>query len=139
MIERQGCRGFTLLEVLTAMMILTISIIVIFQLFSGGLRSAKLSDEYTRAIFHARAKMEETLLADRLREGVKEGLVEENYLWKLSVVPMESEEDSGALSRSLETLFQVTVDITWKEGEREKIFTIQTLHMAKDLEIDEKV
>jgi general secretion pathway protein I len=138
MIERYGYRGFTLLEVLTAMMILTISIVVIFQLFSGGLRSAKLSDEYTRAIFHARAKMEATLLADRLIEGETEGIIEEDFRWRLSIIPMESEEDSGILTKSLETLFRLTVDIIWNDGERERTFTIRTLHMAKGIEIDEE-
>jgi general secretion pathway protein I len=139
MIERHSYRGFTLLEVLTAMMILTISIVVIFQLFSGGLRSAKLSDEYTRAIFHARAKMEATLLADALMEGETEGNVEENYRWRLSITPVESEEDLGILKNSLETLFRLTVDIIWNDGERERTFTISTLHMAKGIEIDEEV
>lgn len=137
-IGRHGCRGFTLLEVLTAMMILTISIVVIFQLFSGGLRSAKLSDEYTRAIFHARAKMEATLLADTLMERETEGIVEEDYRWRLSIVPLESEEDSGILKEPLETLFRLTVDIIWNDGENERTFTIRTLHMAKSIEIDEE-
>jgi general secretion pathway protein I len=138
MIARNGNRGFTLLEVLIAMMILTISIVVIFQLFSGGLRSAKLSDEYTRAIFHARAKMEEALLAQRLREGETEGIIEEDYRWRLSIVPMESEEDSGFLPSSIEALFRVTVDVFWNDGERERTFTIRTLHMAKGIDLDEE-
>lgn len=137
-IERNGNMGFTLLEVLIAMMILTISIVVIFQLFSGGLRSVKLSDGYTRAIFHARAKMEAALLAERLMEGETEGIVEEGYRWRLSITPMESEEDSGVLSKSLQTLFQVAVDIIWMDGERERTFTIRTLHMAKGMETDEE-
>jgi general secretion pathway protein I len=138
MIKRHGYGGFTLLEVLTAMMILTISIIVIFELFSGGLRSASLSNKYTRAIFHARAKMEATLLADTLMEEETEGIVEEDYRWRLSIVPLESEEDSRILKRSVEKLFRVTVDIMWNDGEKERTFTIRTLHMAKGIEIDEQ-
>jgi general secretion pathway protein I len=138
MIKRHGYGGFTLLEVLTAMMILTISIVVIFELFSGGLRSASLSNKYTRAIFYARAKMEATLLADTLMEGETEGIVEEDYRWRLSIVPLESEEDSGILKRSVETLFRLTVDIMWSDGEKERTFTIRTLHMAKGIKIDEE-
>ncbi len=131
--------GFTLLEVLIAIMILTISLVAIFQLFSGGLQSAKLSDEYTRAIFHARAKMEETLLADRLMVGETEGIIEEDYGWRLSIDPYESGEESDVLSKAVETLFLVTVDIVWTDGERERTFTIRTLHMAKGIGTDEKV
>ncbi|MBN1832526.1 MAG: type II secretion system protein [Deltaproteobacteria bacterium] len=131
--------GFTLLEVLIAMMILTISLAAIFQLFSGGLRSAKLSDGYTRAIFHARAKMEETLLADRLMLGEAEGVIEEDYGWRLSIDPYESGGEAGVPSKAAETLFLVTVDIVWTDGERERTFTIRTLHMAKEIGIDEEV
>jgi general secretion pathway protein I len=138
MIKRHGYGGFTLLEVLTAMMILTISIVVIFELFSGGLRSASLSNKYTRAIFYARAKMEATLLADTLMEGETEGIVNEDYRWRLSIVPLESEEDSGILKRSVETLLRLTVDIMWSDGEKERTFTIRTLHMAKGIKIDEE-
>jgi len=138
--ESNGQRGgFTLLEVLIAMMILTISLVAIFQLFSGGLQSAKLSDEYTQAIFHARAKMEETLLADRLMVGETEGVIDEEYGWRLSIDPYESGEESDVLSKAVETLFLVTVDIVWRDRERERTFTIRTLHMAKGIGIDEKV
>ena len=137
-IKRDGNRGFTLLEVLIAMMVLTISIVLIFQLFSGGLRSAKLSDGYTRAIFHARAKMEATLLAERLMEGKTEGIIEEDYLWRLSITRVDSEENSEILTKSLETLFQLTLDIIWTDGDRERTFTIHTLHMAKGIGTDEE-
>ncbi len=137
-IERSGNKGFTLLEVLTAMMILSISIVVIFQLFSGGLRSAELSDRYTRAIFHARAKMEATLLAEGLIEGETEGIIEEDYRWRLSVTRMEPEEDSGILKNPRETLFQITVEIIWNDDDRERTFTIRTLHIAKDIGTDEE-
>ena len=129
--------GFTLLEVLIAMMILTISLVVIFQLFSGGLQSAKLSDGYTRAIFHARAKIEETLLSDRLMVGETEGVIEEDFGWRLSIDPYDLGGGSGVLSTAVETLFLVTVDIVWTDGERERTFTIRTLHMARGIGIDE--
>ena len=54
--------GFTLLEVLVATMVLGISVVIVLQLFSGGLDQARRAEDYTRAVFHARAKMEEVLL-----------------------------------------------------------------------------
>jgi general secretion pathway protein I len=83
--------------------------------------------------------MEATLLAETLMEGETEGMVEENYRWKLSITPMGPEEDSEILKTSLETLFRLTLDIIWSDGERERTFTIRTLHMAKGIEIDEGV
>ncbi len=133
MVDGNGDRGFTLIEVLTAMMILTISMVTIFHLFSDGLNSAKLCTGYTRAIFHARAKMEEVLLADRLGEGESDGIIEEDYQWRLRIVPVEVDEEADLKDRtgSSVKLFQVSVDVTWKNGEKEKTFTLHTLHLAE--------
>lgn len=137
MADGNGHRGFTLIEVLTAMMILTISIVTIFHLFSEGLKSVDVSTGYTRAIFHARAKMEEVLLADRLREGETEGIIEAGYRWRLNIVPVEKEEDSGSLSGPSVKLFQVSVDVIWDNGGHEKVFSARTMHLAKGVAEDE--
>ena len=54
-------QGFTLLEVMIAVAILAIGLVSLFRLFSGSLRSAKVSADYTRAVIGARAKMDEVL------------------------------------------------------------------------------
>jgi len=137
MVDRCGQKGFTLIEVLTAMMILTISMVTIFHLFSDGLRAAKISNGYTRAIFHARAKMEEVLLADRLREGESDGVIEPGYRWHLSIVPMEEDPDlSGDVNPSTK-LFRISVDVIWDNGGHEKNFSLSTLHLAEMLSEDE--
>jgi prepilin-type N-terminal cleavage/methylation domain-containing protein len=53
--------GFTLLETLVAMMILSIALVIIFQLFSGALNAGHISEAHTRAVWHAREKMDELL------------------------------------------------------------------------------
>ncbi|NWG02305.1 MAG: prepilin-type N-terminal cleavage/methylation domain-containing protein, partial [Syntrophaceae bacterium] len=49
-------KGFTLIEVLLAVLILGIGLTLIIELFSGGLRLARTSEEYTRAVNYARMK-----------------------------------------------------------------------------------
>jgi prepilin-type N-terminal cleavage/methylation domain-containing protein len=53
-----GRSGFTLIEVLVAMVVLSVSLVSIFQLFSGGLNARRRAEEVARATFHAREKME---------------------------------------------------------------------------------
>ena len=136
-VKRNSGEGFTLIEVLTAIMILAVSLVVIFQLFSQGLKSAEVSGKYTRAIFHARAKMEEVLLIERLREGESEGIYEDGYRWKLIVAPANSQEDLEDGLKFLANLFYVTLDVIWNSGEHERTFTIHTLHIAERIETDE--
>lgn len=57
--DPQNSEGFTLVEVVVSIIILTVSFVLILQLFSSGLRASRLSCDYTRAVVHARDKMEE--------------------------------------------------------------------------------
>jgi len=125
---RRG-RGFTLLEVLVAMSILAISLVVVLQLFSGGLKSARLSDQYTRGIFYAREKMDEILLAEALTEGVIDGEFEDGFKWRAEARPLEIEkvDNAGLPFRA----FNINVDIRWNEGEKEKHFEVSAIKLVK--------
>ena len=59
MIQSSEQKGFTLLEILLAIVILGVSLTVIMQQFSAGLRIAYTSKTYTTAISHAKQKLEE--------------------------------------------------------------------------------
>ena len=120
--------GFALIEILVAVSILAISLVVIFQLFSGGLKSRKLSEQYTRGVFHAREKMAETLLTPDLSEGETQGEFEDGYEWQMTITPVPSEEDEEKMSVGL---LNIRVRIVWHEGERKKSFMVDTLKVVK--------
>jgi general secretion pathway protein I len=127
--------GFTLIETLVAMMLLAISLVVILQLFSGGLKSGKMADDYTRAVFYAREKMEEFLLVDDFQEGIFEGTFDENYRWVVDIKFVEPKEDKEE-EISMVDLFNVDVQVFWPAGGREKIFQISTLKISEKKQDD---
>lgn len=120
------------METLVAMMLLAISLVVILQLFSGGLKSGKLADDYTRAVFHARQKMDETLLKTRYEEGVYEGRFDDEYRWKIEIVLVEPEnsEDEEENPPPVD-IFNISVSVTWQSGRREKTVRVGTLQVAE--------
>jgi general secretion pathway protein I len=122
-------RGFTLIETLVAISILAISLVVILQLFSGGLKSSKLSDEYTRGIFYAKEKMDEILLAEELTEGVINGKVDDDFRWRAEALHLDIEEakDLKLPFRA----FNINVDVIWDVGGRDKHFTISAIKLVK--------
>lgn len=122
-------KGFTLIEVLVAMSILGISLVVLLQLFSGGLKSSRLSDEYTRGIFYAREKMDEILLAEALTEGVIDGEFDDGFKWRAEALPLDIAEAADV--RLPFRAFNITVDVRWTEGDREKHFEISALKLVK--------
>lgn len=108
-------------------MILAISITVILQLFSGGLRSAELSKNYLRAVYHARAKMEEIILAENSVEGTRDGHAD-LYMWRVTVEPVRQDDVENQVSSLM--LYSVTVDISWQEGRHRKNFRTSTLRIG---------
>ena len=121
--------GFTLIEILVAVSILGISLAVILQLFSGGLRSGRLSDQYTRAIFHGREKMEEILLSPDLTEGDLGGEFDDAYRWRARIVRIEPDEDEKD-SLPFDT-YEISVKVMWNQGEKEKEFRISTMDIVE--------
>ena len=128
-----GEGGFALIEILVAVSVLAISLVVIFQLFSGGLKSRQLSEQYARGVFHAREKMAEMLLTPDLSEGEIQGEFEDAYEWQAVITRVVSEE--GEAKNLPVNLLNVRMRINWREGEKEKSFVIDTLKaVEKDKE-----
>lgn len=115
-----------------AIAVLAISLVVIFQLFSGGLRSSRLTEEYDRAIFHAKEKMEEILLPEELSEGILEGKFEDSFRWRSEVIRVEPPEEEEA--RLPFDTFNITVGVMWGEGASERQLEISTLEIREKLE-----
>jgi general secretion pathway protein I len=128
LISRQN--GFTLIETLVAIMILSISLVVIMQLFSGGLKAGKLSDDYLNGIFHAREKMEELLMSGNLLPGTYSGAFEDGYQWAavldIAENPAETEEEAAISEKMPVMLVTINLAVTWTSGLREKSYRLST-------------
>lgn len=125
----RGHRGFTLIETLVAISILAISLVVLLQLFSGGLKSSRLSDEYTRGIFHAREKMDEILLAGELTEGVIDGEFDDDFRWRAEARRLDIKEAKDV--KLPFRVFNINVDVMWDADGREKHFAISAIKLVR--------
>jgi general secretion pathway protein I len=132
--------GFTLIEVVVAMAILGIGLTIIIELSSGGLRLARTSMEYTKAVNYARMKMEEIAVKKSLEEGSEEGEFDHTYRWKMDIkradiLPIENETDFKAPAG----VFHVKIDVLWKSGSKEKSNRIESYKMIGSYDEEENL
>ncbi len=120
-------RGFTLIEIVVAMAILGVGLIVIIELFSGGLHLGRTSEEYTQAVGLARMKLEEIALAKQLKEGKEEGEFNKDFRWQVGVKKVELlMADKDIEFKPPVEFYQIKVNIIWKSGSKERSTEIES-------------
>jgi len=141
-------RGFTLLEIMVAMAIMAIALVTVIQLFSGALRSAKVSYDYSLAVMGAKEKMDEALTVTTLTEfdelektGEFESDMMKGYRWEIKgpdpyQIPeglvTDIEEESGIFEDLSFKLYQISVGVSWASGMHEKNVSFTTIKMLEE-------
>jgi len=127
--------GFTLLEVLTAFVLLAVALASILQIFSSGLRDAQLADEYARAVMIAQSRLAAFTAADRMEEGSSAG-VESPFSWALTVQPYDDRQEDPAAAAQGEyrlavRLLRVESRVSWPAADgRDREVRLATLVLA---------
>jgi len=120
--------GFSLLEVLVAFAILSMSLGVLYQAFSNSLRNVGASGDYSRAMIIAEARLAEAMADVPVNEGSDQGEVDDRYQWKLTVQRYEYD-DEGITSQF--TPYQVQVVVTWQDGRHSREYELSTLRLSQ--------
>ena len=120
-----GDSGFTLLEVLVALVVLGTAVVAVLQLFGGGLRLARAAGDHSDAALVASARLAD-LEPGPLTEGTTEG-VDGAYRWVRrvtldpSLLPVEPDTPDAARMR----LARVSVEVQWGQGRRFELVTLR--------------
>lgn len=109
-------RGFSLLEVLVAFIIVALVVTALFRLFGGALGNASAADEWTRALLVAQSRLEMAAAARPLREASDAGTEDDGRVsWRTSVVPYVPPDANPDLERASESmptrLYRVSVEV----------------------------
>jgi general secretion pathway protein I len=126
---QNNCRGMTLIEVLVAFILLSVTMAVILQIFSGGMRNARLAEGYSRAVFLAESRLAAVGMAQSLAAGEDGGRVGDDLQWRVAVTPAE---DEGVTDRQMmpTRLYQVRVTVGWSEDGRERQVELVSLRLG---------
>ena len=113
-------RGYTLVEVLVAFVILALALTLLLGTLSGAARQVKWSEEAGRAALHAQSLLAGVGVAEPLQPGRRSGTFEDGrYRWTLDIAPYEDpllpppDRSDPAAPR----LVQLSLQVRWGEGE----------------------
>jgi general secretion pathway protein I len=132
-----GQKGFSLLEILVAFSILALSLGFLLNIFSKGVHTAGLSEDYTSAVQIAESLLVGVGVESELTEGESNGTEYEKYYWTITSYPYDvyAEHNLGAVKKSpfkklRETIiFQVVVRVAWgdESDENQRFVELNTL------------
>jgi general secretion pathway protein I len=111
-------RGFSILEVLVAFVILAVVGTALFRLFSGALTNVAAAEDYSRAVLVADSVLAETAATLPLREGSQSGTADDGRIsWSTriaSYTPPQANPDMERMSESMTTrLWQIAAEVTF--------------------------
>ena len=122
-------QGFTLLEILAAFLVFTLSFAVVMQVMSSSLRNTRLSGELTQAALYAQSKMDLLGIDAPVEEGSDAGEFDEKYTWEMQISPYDPAE-GRALNNELipVDLYQIDLTVYWHQSHQQQSSTFTTLY-----------
>ncbi len=111
--------GFSLVEMLAALIIFSLGVMAVLQVIAASVQSTSATVGYTEAVFLAQQRVEETVATAALAPTSDSGDFGEVYprhAWKREVEEVEAGQ-----------LYRIRVDITWNERGSDRQYTLTTL------------
>jgi general secretion pathway protein I len=124
---KERSSGFTLIEVLVALTILSLSLAIIFAGFSEDLRGRRTAEDYQRATALAESKLNSMGIETSLQEGHTEGRFNGRFRWEAAVSPYH--EEGRNVENTYQTPIVLKVTVFWPEKGQERSVSLTTLRL----------
>lgn len=113
--------GFTLIEVVVALVILTVALGALMQLFQSGMRTSSVAEERVLATLLAQSRLAALGVETPLEPGELEGEIDDRFRWSAIIEPYQDDQmpaDEDEPRAPVVVPYQVTVSVYWgPEGE----------------------
>jgi prepilin-type N-terminal cleavage/methylation domain-containing protein len=128
-----GMKGFTLLEVIIALIIAGMAAVALFEAVGSGLHATTTASMYDQAIVRAKSRLAAATYATRLTPGDQRGDDGGGFQWRTRVAPVASASvravglagPQGGKAFPV-VLYSITVWIGWNDGGTERQVRLET-------------
>jgi len=129
-------KGFTLLEVLLAVMILGVSLTTILLQFQTALHAGSISQERTIATIYAKEKLEGLKIDSEITESSLSGSFDDGYEWEteISLYEYEDPTDEGSYENLKNETYKLRSTIKWNSGQHRRQAELTTLKTVRKKE-----
>ncbi len=129
--QKPDSKGFTLIEVLVAFVILTTTMTVIYAIFANGLNSLNLSSDFTRAALLAESQLAGVGVLTPLQAGEQQGRFDDRYGWDLQISAVTADRAEPLRdARPQPALYRLALTVSWHRSGREREFRLETLRLS---------
>ncbi len=118
-------RGFTLVEVIIAFVIMALILGATFDTFSTGLRQAVVTGHYAGAVVRAESQLALFDHTETLAVGVRTGRFDPLYTWRTEIAPV-TQDDTEAPGEGSYRLYNVVLTVFWGEGDVAREVTLRS-------------
>jgi general secretion pathway protein I len=131
-LRQRRARGFTLIEVLVAFVMLALIMVTAFEIFSTGMSRAGALAERAEALAVAQSRLAIAGMEEPLAEGAASGETEDRrYRWTTTIVRSQEGMDSPQPALSAFVLYHVAVRVDWRGGDaRDHTLALATLDLG---------
>lgn len=120
--------GFTLLEIVVALAIVSIGVVAVLQIFSLGLRLAGASAARTDAVAYSREALDSFLVRKAFDGGGEAGSFGRTLKWQVDVDPIRDDSQDAPPNWQVS---EITVTLSYPDAERDKLVQMKTLRIVK--------
>jgi general secretion pathway protein I len=121
---RRRVGGFSLLEVIAAVLLLAVTFAALMQVAGGSIRLTQNAAAHSQAALWARSLLDSAFVLDPLHSGSSEGRFDAHYRWRLQVTPWTA---AGVDAASPLRLYRLDLDVLWGQAPHEQSAHFSTL------------
>lgn len=124
----RGEGGFTLLEVIAAIMLLAIAFTALLKVAGASMALTQNAADRSAAAMLARSKLDTEFIATPLQIGHSSGQFDQRFSWQLDVRPWN--DAGGPAPGSTLQLYQLDLTVSWGPNSRPRSAHFRTLRLA---------